>query len=417
MLLTFGVVFAPNASAAGSSGCTPVGIMTFRGSNEQKAQPVNSYGVVSDGWEGDTLKKLINKYAALVNSKSPALSSVPVIGVSANVLSRQSATGTVTFGYPAANVPGAWGISFAQALMDAAKPGAAFGQSVVDGEAAALQLMYNFDQQQPANCPNTKWILLGYSQGAMVARAVFNEAPSRVASMYMVADPLHIPGMKGDVNFGRESAPGKGVISTLFRGDAGTLFSSWNNVSDDSVNWCLGRDLVCDYESFLNSKTYSGSTFNGLLQHGDYFGIGSNNTVVTNAAEALRLQVQNAVAANQSSSPYAGNPVAKVDTGIAVTGNDVVVTAARNSSYSRQSTFDYDLNGDYQMDVINGGPSWKFKCQSDGYKLVGVVIHTPGKPDAANWSWFNCESYATAYPYRPAGYASAPFMVWPWGNN
>lgn len=216
---------APLAYAAEE--CTPVVVIALRGSGEQSVGP-QPYG--SQGWEGETLQRLL---------EVSDLQGAPILDIAAPA-------------YPASaiNFPE---MSTAQDLHEAI-------QSSGDGAVAAAQAYVDFPRQ--VGCKDPLAVMVGYSQGAMAARAaaeILNEhTPSMwdggpVKAVFLAGDPLQKANSEGNVGTG-SNANGIGrAISQEF-----DSYYSLPGITRYSL--CHDNDLVC-----------TGPFGGGLGEHLNYF--------------------------------------------------------------------------------------------------------------------------------------------------
>jgi hypothetical protein len=99
------------------------------------------------------------------------------------------------------------------------------------------------------SCPNQKWALFGYSQGALViSQAVANYAdPKKYAGVVLLANPARIP-TDTQVNLGSATA-GKGLISSF-----GLPYTAYPaGLGPVTTDFCDSTDLVCDTAQLLGS--------------------------------------------------------------------------------------------------------------------------------------------------------------------
>ena len=123
-----------------------------------------------------------------------------------------------------------------------------FMDSVDDGTDAAAEQFEAFTEQ----CPNTKVVLAGYSQGAMVIhRNLYDLADDpHVAAALLIADGDRLP-VDTAINMGSTAAapgPGKGVAqehSFLASTDTSMLPPE---IGARTISVCDVGDPVCDYD-------------------------------------------------------------------------------------------------------------------------------------------------------------------------
>jgi pimeloyl-ACP methyl ester carboxylesterase len=105
---------------------------------------------------------------------------------------------------------------------------------VTKGLAAAAQAV--------AGCQGkTKLVLLGYSQGAIVARDVAQQAPAgTVGAVFLLGDPDQEPGADGVQGGG---ASGQGIVRALF----GTGTDTYYALPIVRFSFCHSGDPICQF--------------------------------------------------------------------------------------------------------------------------------------------------------------------------
>ena len=309
-------ISSPTAASA-ANGCVPVAMMAMRGSSENSIGTTTySPNSVSNGFEGAIVTRLLWGLTWHYGS-DPVLKDVPIVGLTTDDGYRADALDSGGF-------------------SAATKPGSQFWSSAVSGGAAAINRMDSFQAEQPANCAPTKWILIGYSQGAMVARWAYAEAADRVASLYVMGDPFQMANKPG--NTGNGSA-GTGVVSAMFTGDYSPLSKYYANRPGNSVSMCVSGDIICD-------NTTPGTNW---LAHITYL---LNPFDAAGAAVPLKDMILAARA--QASGAYTQAPVASVSVNVSVDGMPALVSAGA-SKIAGTPTYDYDLDGNGTRDAASDG--------------------------------------------------------------
>lgn len=207
--------------------CIPVVVIALRGSGEQSVGP-QPYG--SQGWEGETLRRLL---------EVSDLQGAPILDIPDPA-------------YPASsiNFPE---MSTAQDLHEAI-------ESSGDGAVAAAQAYVDFPRQ--VGCKDPLAVMVGYSQGAMAARAaaeILNEHTSStwengpVKAVFLAGDPLQKANSEGNVGTGSDANGIGRAISAEF-----DSYYSLPGITRFSL--CHDNDLVC-----------TGPFGGGLGEHLNYF--------------------------------------------------------------------------------------------------------------------------------------------------
>ena len=168
----------PQTFAPTGPGCSPVAIMAFRGSGEGSVGAQDYRGQASNGFRAR------RSSGCCANTPTPSTGSKGSRGCPSWVCRR-------TTGHDAPGVD----IRFEATRLFATE--SRIWQGANHGVLAAVRKMGTFQQAQPAYCPITKWVLVGYSQGAMAARWTYDTIGSRVASLYLVGDPFQKPNAAG----------------------------------------------------------------------------------------------------------------------------------------------------------------------------------------------------------------------------
>lgn len=136
-----------------------------------------------------------------------------------------------------------------------------FMASVDEGVAGARAVL----DDSKTRCPNEKWVVAGYSQGALVAHRVltnfFSQEVPRIAGVLLVANPGRTP--ESAVNKSGSAAEGRGLLPLL------DIYNPPYSTNLNSVTYslCNTLDLVCDTENNLKS-TYRPPNGQSLFSYG-----------------------------------------------------------------------------------------------------------------------------------------------------
>lgn len=225
----------PRFSMQESATCTPVAILAFRGSGEANLAPGVSAlegaptlyprsGRVTNGWEGPTLARLVDALGAVEpESGWPAgfsVGEVPVLGVG----------GTDDAGYTA--VPIQARTTIFDDMIDSAAHGATYAERV----------MRDFALTQPVGC-RTRYIAIGYSQGAMAARTLAQALPGQIAAVMTFGDPYQQPAADGN----EREISGQGIIRWWMGEQQRTHTDNFYSFDGFKSALCHPRDPVCSY--------------------------------------------------------------------------------------------------------------------------------------------------------------------------
>ncbi|MBY4040333.1 cutinase family protein [Rhodococcus fascians] len=206
------------AVAAPPLNCTQAVVIPVRGSGETSIGS-QTYGTgTTGGWEGPTLSRLLKR----AYESKPEIKDVPVLDVDGRYLAVAVPVGVITN---------------------------SFDYSITTGVRRAIAAYDDYRRVVSPGC-SPQVILLGYSQGATVARGVANALKGRgvVTAVMTVGDPNQKPNADGV--FGSGSA-GSGI----WRGSGETQkandgFYSLPNMRRASI--CHQFDPVCDWSGFAD---------------------------------------------------------------------------------------------------------------------------------------------------------------------
>ena len=231
---TVAVTPAAPAAAAVPAGCEPVAIVAFRGSGERNvdakaatlAGSTQKYkNLETNGWEGPMLKKLLTSYVNTPsNSAWPTGFSpddVPVISIGYDGKE----------GYPAVEVKKSPNI-FNDLIL-----------SSTQGAKYALTQLADFQSRQPAGC-KTKFIGIGYSQGAMASRVLAQGSSSNFAGVVNFGDPYQKPNSSGNEG---EAANGEGILRWFVKDPSKKIIDAYYDIEMHKSALCHTKDPICSY--------------------------------------------------------------------------------------------------------------------------------------------------------------------------
>lgn len=231
-------VLLASAPATAATTCTPVQILAFRGSGEA-AQTTGYTGttVKTSGWEGKTLSRTIQSYVTQSRGKTapnPRVDEVPIVAVGPS----QFGTGK---GYPAVAVPKTADVgAVKKALGDSARAGAVSSAEYIDKTVAA---------QTAAGCPSPRFVVLGYSQGAIAARWLTQLRPKNIALSQIFGDPLQWQDQTGNHGNGEG---GNGFLRYVSSDAEKRTDNGYYTVGGPTRSaLCHTGDPICDYNWLL----------------------------------------------------------------------------------------------------------------------------------------------------------------------
>jgi hypothetical protein len=214
----------------------------------------------------------------------------------------------------------------AVSVLDALKTG---GADYVASRSAGFESLLAKLGEWYDKCPNYKFVLAGYSQGAdvvgdVMADLIASNSPrdkailGRVVAAAMIGDPRYNPADPSGIRTPTDS--GRGILSFLQVFGQEGLRPVWNSAFGARVrSWCLVDDLVCDSKAFTDVGNLVKTVQKFDLPHFHYPDRG-----ITDAAGQWLAQMANATLAP----PTATDPVAVPGQ----TGSTTTVAAAPGSS-------------------------------------------------------------------------------------
>ncbi|MEV7694868.1 PKD domain-containing protein [Microbacterium sp. NPDC089189] len=231
-------------ATAAESDCIPIAAIAFRGSGQGNIDRTvtshdgapHRYGssaLVTNGWEGATLGRMLDRVAASSGISGLRGEDIPVYGVG-------PADRANPDGYPA--VSAAWEIVGRLHL------------SASDGADAADALMAKIKREhgsEAAGCETpTKFVVIGYSQGAMAARYAARLNRTDVVGYLTVGDPFQQPfgtGVYGDGYRGTGVIHVADAIRTAgFSALNGDLNEIYDRPGMTVHSLCHEDDPICD---------------------------------------------------------------------------------------------------------------------------------------------------------------------------
>lgn len=254
------------------AGCTPVQVLVFRGSGEPRgsAGTYRDTTMTTNGWEGKTLRRLLEAYVAQsrgTSAPNPYVDTVPVKAIGPD----EFGTGK---GYPGVAVPRTVDVTFIKKVIgDSARAGATNTASYIDSTIQA---------QTAAGCPSPKFVVLGYSQGAITARWLTQLRPDDVALTQIFGDPLQFENQTG--NHGSGSG-GNGFMRYISTTPEKIQDNKYYALSSSKTGLCHGGDPFCDYNWLVGAFAI---VFHQFQEHLDYV---TGNSEITQEGQTISRKV------------------------------------------------------------------------------------------------------------------------------
>jgi hypothetical protein len=302
-------------------------------------------GVETNGWEGPMLSRLIAAYSTAPRTSTwPSTFSVddvPILSIGYDG----------TRGYPA--IPAEAKASIFQDLVNSSARGAHY----------AIEVMDDFAQSQPIGC-TTRFIAVGYSQGAMAARVVAQLSPDTVAGVIDFGDPYQKPNSVGNEG---TATNGVGIVRWWLT-NAETTVDKFYTLPIHKTALCHAKDPICSYSWLfgLPSLVLAMSTHLNYLESTEAF---SKGRELANLAASLSRTV-----AQRVDGPDVP-PQAQLETAdTQLTGLPTVFSAAESVTSTSARTFDFDSDGDGVFERIDTGPALDLTFESAGTYTVHVRV-------------------------------------------
>lgn len=288
--LSDGIAPVPAQASSFSAECTPVEILAFRGSGEAKG-PGTYAGTTlqSNGWEGKTLHRLLEAYVTQsrgTSTPNPLVDEIPVRGIGPSEFGAGS-------GYPAVAVPRTVDASRVKKVIgDSARAGALSTAAYIDGRVQAAQA---------TGCPRPRFVVLGYSQGAIAARWLTQLRPNDVALSQLFGDPLQWEKRSGNRGTG---AGGNGFLRYISTDPEKLQDNKYYALTKPAKSTlCHKGDPFCDYNWLLVGVL--AILFEEYKPHLNYI---TSPAEITQEAQTTAGTVANLAAAVSAATPYSDEP-------------------------------------------------------------------------------------------------------------
>jgi hypothetical protein len=203
--------------------------------------------ITTNGWEGPRIYGLLQAWASSRYALTGIGQPLPIIGIG-------TATNGARDGYDAVSVSG--GVrSAGQSTIDSAIKGA-------EAATAYIQQVQN----HYANCEQPpKFMVIGYSQGAIAARLTAITNPTEVVASFLLGDPFLVSNNRSQygniIQHGGAALTGTGMLVPKGSSLSMVLYPEDNphnittaveldkyNSIPERVNWCHNNDIFCDFQ-------------------------------------------------------------------------------------------------------------------------------------------------------------------------
>ena len=358
--------------------CAPLVVLAFRGSGEQNltAGVHNSAGapfrysdseLVTNGWEGITLDGLFETLSQTEYNDLKG-DTIPVVPIG-------PASVDEPFGYDAIS-----------AVLEASSVGSALSfanskllHSATRGAEAATHLIQDY-LTKSEGCPVTpKFVVTGYSQGAMAARHTAELNPESVLAVLKIGDPYQMPDGLG---VRAEGASGIGIIRWKADSAQQQLLDAYYDAFDTTSSVCHAGDPICEFspiEGLL--KLATGNYGDHMDYYTDIYPGEAEEDALTIARLAYeqRMLALAAAEAGETVSFEEANPdaVQLRSVSLSYAGTPTLFSVWHPGMIGADLRFEFDIDGDgvYETKSENGIVWATF--DDAGTQTVGVRVTDP----------------------------------------
>lgn len=368
-----------------SAECAPLVVLAFRGSGEDNLTPGEysnagadyRYGetdMVTNGWEGITLTGLFD---ALAHSEHEGLrgDQIPVIPIG-------PAGATEPFGYDAID-----------AIVEAASidsaltfSGSKLLYSATRGAEAATHLINEY-LANSEGCPIApKFVLAGYSQGAMAARHTAELNPGHVLGVIGIGDPYQKPGAPG---VRAEGAQGNGIIRWKADAPQQELLDAYYGSLDLISSICHGGDPICEFSPIGGLFKLATGSYD---DHMDYYSDAYPDEAVEDAEAILRLALMQwrlALAAIDEGQTVQWAECKPGDLelrspSLSLAGTPTFFTAVAPGRLCADMTYEFDLDGDGVFETTSASGTVWTTFTDTGTHTVGLRVTNTATGESAD---------------------------------
>jgi hypothetical protein len=264
-------VLGPAVAQEVAAGCDTVNILAFRGSGEKQTttdQAGEYIHLESDRWEGPTVRRALKAFEVAADTANVSTENVRILDVGWDA---ESETGyeavdlltAATYGLirsaPVAGLVAMPELAHSYALVE-------IYRSSKTGVAAGLKTIEDVVESSPRSCSEPQFVAVGYSQGAMAARLIYDGGGlgEQLDSIMTIGDPFQTgqddPDDQEAMSLHGTGADGTGMFTkknlwwVLPIGDSldKESLERFYTSPANRYSLCHDEDPYCDYNSLLS---------------------------------------------------------------------------------------------------------------------------------------------------------------------
>lgn len=344
------------------AGCEPVIVLAFRGSGEgnlaagvtQNSGQPHRYGesrLVTNGWEGVTLDGLFDALSQTVLDGFEA-DQIPVVSIGPAGEDQPFGYDAIRAEFEASSLDSAFTYSSSKLLQSASR-----------GAEAATHLIAEH-LRAAEGCPvEPKFIVVGYSQGAMAARHTAELNPDDVIGVFTIGDPYQQADARGVRDAG---AAGTGIIRWKAGADQQAALDQFYESVGHYSGICHADDPICQFIPFVALMRLALGDYD---QHLDYYADASAPESQEDAREIARLAAErwqlalealrNGASVDSACERASDHAPVLRSTSLAFAGTPTLVSAVASSRGCAGLEYEFDLDGDGTFETSSStGSVW-----------------------------------------------------------
>lgn len=368
--------------------CTPLVVLAFRGSGESNLTPeVTSnlgapyrYGesdLVTNGWEGATLRRLFD---ALANTEYEGLrgDEIPVVPIGPAGTDELYGYDAIAADIEASSIDSAFTFSSSKLLYSAS------------GGAEAATLLIQQYLRDADGCPvPPSFVLTGYSQGAMAARHTAELNPDSALGVITIGDPYQMPDAPGV----RADAAGGGIL----RWNAGDAqreqLDAYYEGGELRSAICHPGDPICAFAPMESLAQLATGDFG---EHLDYYTDGYPDEAADDARAIVRLAYERRALAEEAfdegrtvewdQAELAAGHARVRALSLSFAGTPTLISAITPGDYGRGLRYEFDLDGDGVFETLSPDGTIWVTFDDDGPRTIEIKVTDPdsGRSDESS---------------------------------